>query len=239
MPVKPPPPTSPGNHNPPQQQQQQPGTRSSGPLKQHAPVTSTSPGRTGGGPLQQNNTLINNSQQQQHNSSTNQNSTNQPQHPQISSANNNQLHPSRTGNGNTPPTSRPSLGSTGTGGKGGNISPNRTPQSPVVSPKVERYHSMTPAGDGMQPPGKTSPSNETARLGAASAKQHSKPNTNNSGTYQTKSASGNSNNLSTGSPTTKRPRKGSGGVHSKQQSQQASHHGTSPTDNVSRYYSSL
>ena len=188
--------------------------------------------------MQQNNTLINNSQQQQHNSPTNQNSTNQPQHPQISSANNNQLHPSRTGNGNTPPTSKPSVGSTGTGGKG-DISPNRTPQSPVASTKVERYHSMTPAGDRMQPPGKTSPSNETGRLGPASAKQHSTPNTNNSSNYQTKSASGNSNNLSTGSPTTKRPRKGSGGVHSKQQPQQASHHGTSHTDIVSGNCSSL
>ena len=228
MPIKPPPPTSP-SHNLHHQQ----GIRSPVPLKQYAPVTSpASEAGRGGAPLQQNNTLINNSQHQQQNSSTPQNSTNAPQHPPISLANNNQLRPTPTGNGNTPPNSRMSLTSAGGGGKG-DISPSRVRQS-TPSPKSERYSNMN-AGDRKQTPATISSTNETTvRQGTSPGKQNS-PNANNSPIYQNKSV-GNSNNLSVDQqPTIKRPRKGSGGVHSKQQqSQQPSHHGTSHMDNVSR-----
>lgn len=240
MPIKPPPPSSP-THN----LQQQQGGRSPVPSKNYAPISSSPSGRggrTSAGPLQQNNQLINNSPQQQHNSSPQQNSaTNQSQ--LSPSSNNNQLQQSQTGNGNTPPNSRAPLLSAETAGgvisKGGdNTSPNLTSQTAIVSPKVERYSSMN-TGDRIQAPAvSNAATNETGRHGmASSAKQQSLANTTSSANYQGKLSGGNSNNASADqSPTLKRPRKGSGGVHSKhQQAQppQTSHHGSSHIESVS------
>ena len=227
MPTKPPPPpTSPSQQgiNP-----QQHAIRSPLPYKQFGPLVSSEVIR-GGTPLQQNNTLINNSQLHQ-NSSTSQNSVIPNSHTPISLVNNNQLRPNPTGNGNTHPTSRVSPNS-GSGAKG-DISPTRIRQS-TPSPKLDRYSAMNP-GDRKQTPSSISSTNETnIRQGTSSIKQHS-PNAISNTNYQSKSIVNSNNSSVDQQPTIKRPRKGSGGVHGKQQqSQQISHHGTNHLDGVSR-----
>ena len=228
MPIKPPPPTSPSHalHH------QQTGIRSPLPLKQYAQTTSptSDSGRVGGAPLQQNNAVTNNSQHQQQNSSTH-NSINTSQHSPSSSVNNNQFRTNQTGNCNTPPSSRMSLAFAGCGNKR-DISPTRVRQS-TPSPKTERFSNMN-TGDRKQLSCPKASLNEiNARQGSISGKQKS-PNTN-SPNYQNKSVTNSNNGSGDQQPTLKRPRKGSGGVHSKQQqSQQTSHLGTTHVDNVSK-----
>ena len=223
VPIRPPPPTSPSQQvitNP------QQGLRSPLPYKQYGPIIPSEIGRAGVAPLQPNNTPINNSQQK--NSSTPQNSVNPNSHPTISLVNNNQLRPSPTGNGQTPVTPRLALNS-GTSGKG-DISPTRVRQS-TPSPKFERYSNMNTSERKQQTRLIPSTNETSIRQGASSTKQHS-PNSNPN--YQNKPILNANNSPIDQQPTIKRPRKGSGGVHAKQQhSQQSPHHGTNHKDVVS------
>ena len=222
MPVKPTPPTSPSQHGLSQQQQ---GVRSPLPYKQYGSNIASELGR-GGVPVHQNNTSLSNNQHIKQNSSTSPNSALTTPNPPIALVNNNQLRQSPTGNGNTPPISRPSLNS-GTCGKR-DISPTRVRQS-TPSPKLDRYSSMS-SGERKQTPSMSSSNEANIRQGTSPGKQHSPTATNNPN-YQSKLVGG-SNNVSTEQqPTIKRPRKGSGGVNPKQQ--QTSLQGTNNTDSVS------
>ena len=189
-------------------------------------------GRGGPTHLPQINSSTNNCQQQ--NSSMSQTTVNSNLPPPVTLVNNNKLRPPATGNGNTSTSSRLSNNS-GNATKG-DISPTRVRQS-TPSPKFDRYSNMN-TNERKQSNSSKPNSESNIRQLMSSTKQNS-PNSMNSLNYQNKSV-GSSNNMSMDQqPTIKRPRKGSGGVHSKQQPQQAAHHGNNHMDIVSILYMSL
>ena len=214
--------------------QQLQGTRSTLPYKQYGPIPNISSevGRGAGALLPQNNSSTNNCQPQQQNSSTSKTTLNSNLPPPVTLVNNNKLRPGTTGNGNPTTTSRLSH-NTSIPSKG-DISPTRVRQS-TPSPKFDRYTNMN-HGDRKQGNCTKSASDSNIRQATSSTKQNS-PNAINNLNYQNKSV-GNSNISLDQQPTIKRPRKGSGGVHSKQQqqSQQSSHHGNNHMDIVSKVY---
>merc|ERR1712223_398074 len=146
--------------------------------------------------------------------------------PPVSLVNNNKLRPPATGNGNSTGTS--TLVHNPNNSSKGDISPTRVRQS-TPSPKFDRYSNLSSA-ERKQSNCTKSTSETNIRQTSSSTKQNS-PNAMNSLNYQNKPI-GNSNNLSIDQqPTIKRPRKGSGGIHSKQQ-QQTAHHGNNHIDIV-------
>ena len=242
MPVKPPPPppppSSPGQHAISSQQ----SIRSSQTNKSYGSAKTAESGRGEDATTpQKHSPPMINSQHQKQNCSTSRNSAITSQQPPTSTVNNNQLRPnSNTGNGSPNPASRtsPHLVATGNGGKG-DASPSRVRQS-TPSPKAERFSNIN-VGDRKQPPSPMSSSNEAnpRMQGVNSSKQQSS-NTATVPNYQSKTGIIGTNNASIDQqqPTIKRPRKGSGGIHSKQQQQlppqPTSHLVSNQTDNVSK-----
>ena len=224
-------PTTPTSQNQLGGNQQLQGTRSPLPYKQYGPSPNISSevGRGAGTQLPHNNSSTNDSQPQQQNSSTSQTNVNPNLPPPVTLVNNNKLRSTTTGNGN--PTTASRLAQNTNSPSKGDISPTRVRQS-TPSPKSDRYSNMN-SGDRKQGNCTKSTSESNIRQATSSTKQNS-PNAMNNLNYQNKSG-GNSNIASDQQPTIKRPRKGSGGVHSKkQQSQQSSHHGNNHMDIVSK-----
>ena len=212
--------------------QQTQGTRSPLPYKQYGANISSEVGRVGGIHLPQNNSTTNNCHLQQQNSSMSQTTVNSNLPPPVTLVNNNKLRPPSAGNGNTSASSR--LANNSGSSNKGDISPTRVRQS-TPSPKFDRYSNLN-TGERKQNNSSKPNSEANIRQAMSSTKQNT-PNTISSLNYQNKSV-GNSNNVSIDQqPTIKRPRKGSGGVHSKQQQpQQNAHQGNNHMDIVSKIF---